>query len=86
MYSQYKALKQMISVDQCKEKIADLVVFFIENELYVQVVLDDQSLWVRLSYWKSKNALIDKINILLVWLELKIIVLKNYNVAVVIYQ
>lgn len=27
MYSQYKALKQMISVDQCKEKIADLVVF-----------------------------------------------------------
>lgn len=56
----------MISVDQCKEKIADLVVFFIENELYVQVVLDDQSLWVRLSYWKSKNALIDKINILLV--------------------
>lgn len=66
MYSQYKALKQMISVDQCKEKIADLVVFFIENELYVQVVLDDQSLWVRLSYWKSKNALIDKINILLV--------------------
>ena len=76
----------MISVDQCKEKIADLVVFFIENELYVQVVLDDQSLWVRLSYWKSKNALIDKINILLVWLELKIIVLKNYNVAVVIYQ
>ena len=86
MYSQYKALKQMISVDQCKEKIADLVVFFIENELYVQVVLDDRSLWVRLSYWKSKNALIDKINILLAWLELKIIVLKNYNVAVVIYQ
>lgn len=59
-------MKQMISVDQCKEKIADLVVIFIENELYVQVVLDDQSLWVRLSYWKSKNALIDKINILLV--------------------
>ena len=27
MYSQYKALKQMIFVDQCKEKIADLVVF-----------------------------------------------------------
>lgn len=44
----------MISVDQCKE-----------NDLYVQVVLDDQSLWVGLSYWKSKNAFIDKINILL---------------------
>ena len=60
--------------------------FFKENKLYVQVVLDDQSLWVGLSYWKSKNALIDKINILLTLLEFKIIVLKNYNVAVVIYQ
>lgn len=57
----------MISVDKCKEKIADLVVF---SKRMTSMVLDDQSLWVGLSYWKSKNALIDKINILLAWLAL----------------